>query len=96
MLVNVLVPHVLATLMYRTYTPGVVTAVFVNLPVMSLLAFFAIREHWVSGRNAVLSAVALPVVIAATIPMLFRIRRLVERTLHSGQCIVKKRPGSEG
>jgi len=60
MLVNVFVPHVPATLLYRMYTPGVITAVFVNLPVMSLLAFMAVRENWVSGGRAVISAIVVP------------------------------------
>jgi hypothetical protein len=38
MLVNVFLPHVPATLLFRAYTPGVVTAVLINLPVMTWLA----------------------------------------------------------
>jgi len=71
MLVNVFVPHVPATLLYRTYTPGVITAVFVNLPVMSLLAFVAVRENWVSGERVLVSAIVVPVAIGGTIQILF-------------------------
>src|SRR5215469_16087519 len=35
MLVNVLVPHVPSALVFRSYTPGVVTAVLINLPAMT-------------------------------------------------------------
>ena len=47
MLVNVFVPHLPAALWFRSYAPGVVTAVLVNLPLMSYLAVRALREQWV-------------------------------------------------
>lgn len=71
MLANVFIPHVPATLMLRSYTPGVVTAVLINLPVMSLLAIQAVRERWVSGRKAVMFGIAVPLAIAGIIPLLF-------------------------
>ena len=49
MLVNVLLPHIPATLVFREYTPGVVTAVLINLPIMGILLFQAVREQWVPG-----------------------------------------------
>lgn len=76
-LVNVFVPHVPATLLYRTYTPGLVTAVLVNLPVMALLVFISVRERWVSGGRAIASAVSVPLAIAGTIPILFLIASLL-------------------
>jgi hypothetical protein len=76
MLANVLVPHVPATLLYRMYTPGVVTAVLVNLPLMSLLVFLALRENWVSGGRAVVSAIAVPLAIAGIIPILFMVGKV--------------------
>ena len=73
MLANVFIPHIPASFEFRSYTPGVVTAVLINLPVMSFLSIRAIREGWVSGRKAVVFAVAVPLAIAAMIPMLFLI-----------------------
>jgi hypothetical protein len=67
MLLNVLVPHVPATLFFRTYTPGVVTAVLVNLPVMTLCMHRAVREQWVSGAEAVRYAVLVPVAMGVLI-----------------------------
>jgi hypothetical protein len=74
MLANVFIPHIPASLVFRSYTPGVVTAVLVNLPVMGFLSIRAVREGWVSGRKAVAFGVAVPLAIAAMIPMLFLIR----------------------
>jgi hypothetical protein len=67
MLLNVLVPHVPATLLFRGYTPGVVTAVLLNLPVMSLCMAVAVRQQWVTGIRAVRYAVLVPVATVAVI-----------------------------
>lgn len=77
MLVNVFVPHVPATLVFRSYTPGVVTAVLINLPLMSILLFRAVRERWVSGLKAVAFAVVVPLAIGGVIPALFVIGRII-------------------
>lgn len=71
MLVNVFVPHVPASILFRGYTPGVVTAVLVNLPLMSALIVVALREQWVTEREALVFAGVVPLGIAASIPLLF-------------------------
>ena len=73
MLANVFIPHIPASLLFRSYTPGVVTAVLINLPVMSFLAIQAVRERWVSGRKALAFSIAVPLAIAGIIPMLLLI-----------------------
>jgi hypothetical protein len=67
---NVLVPHLPASVMFLSYTPGVVTAVFINLPVMSYLAVRAMAEHWVIGWKAALAAVAMPAALGSAIAFL--------------------------
>jgi hypothetical protein len=47
MLVYLLIPHIPATLVFGEYTPDVVTAVLINLPIMNILLFKAVREQWV-------------------------------------------------
>jgi hypothetical protein len=71
MLINVFAPHIPATLIFGQYTPGVVTAVLTNLPVMSILLYKAVRDHWVSGARAVRYALLVPLVIAGSILVLF-------------------------
>ena len=67
MLVNVFVPHVPAAILFRGYAPGVVTAVFINLPLMSWLVLRAVQERWVVGRKAVAFGAGVPVVIGGAI-----------------------------
>jgi hypothetical protein len=70
MLVNVFVPHVPATLAFCSYTPGVVTAVCINLPLMNLLAWRAVREQWVAGVKAAAFGVAVPLALGGMIAVL--------------------------
>jgi hypothetical protein len=70
MLANVFVPHVPAAIMFRGYAPGVVTAVLINLPVMSVLAIRAVRERWVSGWKAAAFGVGVPLALGAAILVL--------------------------
>ena len=73
MLLNVFVPHVPATLVFHSYTPGVVTAVLINLPLMTWLALSSVREEWVSGVKALAFAVLVPLGLAGIIAALFAI-----------------------
>ena len=65
MLVNVVVPHIPAAIIFRGYAPGVVTAVLINLPVLTFLSVRAIKDGYVSGRKAVAFAVGVPLGIVA-------------------------------
>lgn len=66
-LANVVVPHVPASFVFHGYTPGVVTAVLINLPVMSYLAWLAVRERWVSGGKVVVFGIVVPLVLGGAI-----------------------------
>jgi hypothetical protein len=77
MLANVFIPHVPAALIFRSYAPGLVTAVVVNLPVMTFLLVHALRYGYASGRKAVVFAVVMPVGIVAMVPILFVVGKLL-------------------
>ena len=70
-LVNVMVPHVPVAIVFRGYAPGVVTAVLVNLPLMSWLSWRAVKEKWVSGWRAVGYGLGVPVVAGMVIVAVF-------------------------
>jgi len=78
MLANVLVPHVVLTVALRNYMPGLATAVLLNLPVLSLLAVMAVREGYVSGWKSAASFVGVSGALAAFIPALFRLGKILK------------------
>lgn len=57
MLLNVLFPHVLATLVLGRYAPGVITALAVNVPVHSYVLWRAIRSGLLVARTAAIATV---------------------------------------
>ena len=71
MLANVFVPHVPAAIISRGYAPGVVTAVLINLPVMSILAIRMVREGWVHGWKVAAFGIGVPLVLGGTIALFF-------------------------
>ena len=72
-LANVLIPHLALTVALRSYMPGVVTAVALNLPVLSLLVALALRQGYVSGWKAAAYAVFVAGVGLLSIPALFKL-----------------------
>lgn len=77
MLLNVLLPHVLATVVMRRYAPGVVTAVLLNLPVNALLLRRALAEGELTRRAVAWGAAVVVPTVAASLPVLFRVGRLL-------------------
>lgn len=67
MLANVFVPHVPAAFVFRGYAPGLVTAVLINLPVMSLLTFRMLREGWVHGWKVAVFGIGVPLILGGVI-----------------------------
>jgi hypothetical protein len=67
MLANVVVPHVPAAIVFRGYAPGVITAVLLNLPLMSYLALRAVRDRWVSGWKAAGFGLGVPLMLGGVI-----------------------------
>jgi Protein of unknown function with HXXEE motif len=76
MLLNVIF-HVAATVGLHRYAPGVVTAVFINLPVMSYVLLRMFQERWITGTKAILALVLVPVTLVLLIPALFFLGRTV-------------------
>ena len=76
-LINVLIPHLAATIALRSYVPGVVTAVLLNLPVLSLLVVLALREEYVSGWKALEFGIGVSAALVASIPALFKLGKLL-------------------
>jgi hypothetical protein len=72
-LLNVLVPHLAATIATRSYVPGVATAVFLNLPVLTLLVVNALREGYVSGGKALAYCAGVTAALVAFIPALLKL-----------------------
>ena len=77
MALNVLFPHVAATVAMRRYAPGTATAVLLNLPVCVSLLIAADRERLVSWRTFAWVGPLTIAGILGLIPILFRVGRAI-------------------
>lgn len=68
---NVLFPHLLATIVLREYAPGVVTAVLVNSWVAALVVRAALREGIATPRGSVKATGVAIAVVVICLPGLF-------------------------
>ena len=83
MLLNVAVPHVLATLVLGRLMPGTVSAVLVNLPVMVLLLRAMIGAGWVEPATFAWAGPLVVVALLASIPLLFAAGRMLQARLRA-------------
>jgi hypothetical protein len=77
MLGNVIAPHVAMSVLERGYTPGVVTALALNLPVDLYLLRRALRERRLTWRALALAAVIVVPLLLMAIPVLFALARVL-------------------
>jgi hypothetical protein len=78
MLANVLAPHLIATIMLHRYVPGILTALLLNLPVLTLLVVYALREGYVSGWKAVAYCAGVSATLVASLPVLFKLGKALK------------------
>jgi hypothetical protein len=76
-LINALVPHVAVSIADLRLMPGTITAVTLNLPILSFLAFLALKQGYVSNHDALAFSLAVPFVLALMIPLLFKLGKLL-------------------
>lgn len=71
MVLNVLFPHVAATVALQSYAPGTATALLFNLPLGGCLVYRALTEGYVEKVVFAVSGPATVAGIIASIPILF-------------------------
>jgi hypothetical protein len=81
MLLNVILPHLLATLSLRRYMPGTATAVFLILPAAACLLQTASRAHYIGVQRFLAIGPAVVAGIVFSIPLLFWLGRQLARKL---------------
>ena len=75
MLLNVVFPHLIATVALRRYAPGIVTALFLNFPITLLLLRQAILEKYIQLSKFVWVGPLVVAGILGSIPVLFALGR---------------------
>jgi hypothetical protein len=80
MLLNVLVPHLLATVVMRRYVPGLATAIALNLPITVMLLRCTFAEGYMRFPAFAYCGVIVCLALLASIPVLLAIgEKLTDR-----------------
>ena len=77
MLGNVIFPHLLATIIFRRYAPGLSTAILFNAPIMTALWKWAIQEKYITLRKGLIVSSYVTGCLLLSIPVLFFIGQLL-------------------
>lgn len=73
MLLNVFVPHLLASLALKRYMPGLATALLLNLPVTIQLLRSAFKEGYLKFPQFLYFGILVCLIIILSIPLLFKL-----------------------
>jgi hypothetical protein len=77
--VNVFIPHVAMTIYYRSYNPGLITAVSLNLPFSLYLFHRALVEGYLDWGGLLLMLVAAPILMSVAVRLsLISGRRIIQ------------------
>jgi hypothetical protein len=75
MIINAIFPHLVATIVLKKYTPGLLTGLFLIIPVNSILIYRAIVIELISILEIVITTLALGAIFILAIPLLFKAGR---------------------
>jgi hypothetical protein len=77
MLLNVVFPHLIATIALKKYAPGLISALLLNLPTTSGLLYFAVMENYIDLNKFYYLGPIVTIGILGSIPILFGIGRRI-------------------
>lgn len=77
-LINVLMPHLLATVLTLNYAPGVASGVLLNVPVTLYLLIRGVKEGFYKVKNLVLAGICFALAAFPLLQLLFAIGRLMD------------------
>jgi hypothetical protein len=81
MAINVVLPHLAASIALHRYAPGLATALLLNAPVCTWILYAGVHSQTMSpGKLAVATVIAVPVLLGM-IPLLFQLGRALHRGL---------------
>jgi hypothetical protein len=71
MLLNVVFPHLIATIALKKYAPGLASAILLNLPITSALLYYAVAEDYIGLNKFYYIGLVVTFGILGLIPILF-------------------------
>ena len=71
MILNAIYPHLISTILMKTYAPGLITALLLNIPINLLILFRLYKSNSVTIKEILISTVMVGILLLTMIPFLF-------------------------
>ncbi|ATP40438.1 HXXEE domain-containing protein [Solibacillus sp. R5-41] len=75
MVFNAIFPHLIATILLKTYAPGLLTGLLLNIPINSLIIYELLENHLIIWKELIISTVIIGIILLSLIPLLFKMSR---------------------
>ncbi|AJS59334.1 HXXEE domain-containing protein [Paenibacillus sp. IHBB 10380] len=82
MIINAIFPHLLATIILKRYSPGLLTGILLNIPINSLILYQFFQSNELTFRELFLSILIVGGVLLSLIPVLFKIGTSVTKQFY--------------
>jgi len=73
MILNTIVPHLASTIILRRYSPGVITGLFLLIPVNSIILYQSVTLGQIKLPDLMFSILAVSIVLLSLLPLFFKI-----------------------
>lgn len=71
MIFNAIFPHLIATIFSKTYAPGLVTALLLNIPINTVILYKLQTSKHITIKEVLISTIVVGILLIAMIPLLF-------------------------
>lgn len=78
MMINVIFPHLIATIALRKYAPGLISGLLLILPVNGVILYRALDENIINRFEIAVSTLIIGVILLISLPLLFRLGKLIK------------------
>lgn len=73
MILNTIVPHLASTIILRRYSPGLVTGLFLLIPINSIILYQSVTLGQIKLPELMFSILAVSIVLLSLLPLFFKI-----------------------
>lgn len=71
MILNAFFPHLIVTILMKTYAPGLITALLLNVPINTVILYTLHKQNFIRVKEIIISTVVVGTFLLVMIPFLF-------------------------
>jgi len=68
---NAFFPHLIVTILMKTYAPGLLTALLLNVPINTVILYTLYKQNFIRVKEIIFSTVVVGILLLVMIPFLF-------------------------